>query len=234
MPEAKARGFGPGRFSFNTRDGRCEKCKGSGVLRVEMHFMSDVFMTCDVCKGNRFDRETLEVTYKKKSITDVLAMTIEEALKFFADIPKIADRLRTLNSVGLGYLGLGQPATTLSGGEAQRMKLASELARKATGNTLYLMDEPTTGLSASDVHVLLGVVNQLVDAGNTVVIVEHNLEVVKTADWLIDLGPDGGDGGGELVAVGTPEDVMRVKKSYTGKYLKNALTGPNVQHGPLV
>ena len=234
MPEAKARGYGPGRFSFNTRDGRCEKCKGSGVLQVEMHFMSDVFMTCDVCKGNRFDRETLEVTYKKKSITDVLAMTIEEALKFFADIPKIADRLTTLNDVGLGYLGLGQPATTLSGGEAQRMKLASELARRATGNTLYLMDEPTTGLSASDVHVLLGVVNRLVDAGNTVVIVEHNLEVVKTADWLIDLGPDGGDGGGELVAAGTPEDVMRVKKSYTGKYLKNALTGPDVQHGPII
>ena len=223
MPEAKARGFGPGRFSFNTRDGRCEKCKGSGVLKVEMHFMSDVYMTCDVCKGNRFDRETLEVTYKKKSITDVLSMTIEEALKFFADIPKIADRLTTLNDVGLGYLGLGQPSTTLSGGEAQRMKLASELARKATGNTLYLMDEPTTGLSASDVHVLLGVVNRLVDAGNTVVIVEHNLEVVKTADWLIDLGPDGGDGGGELVAAGTPEDIVKVKKSYTGKYLKALL-----------
>jgi len=233
MPEAKARGYGPGRFSFNTRDGRCEKCKGSGVLQVEMHFMSDVFMTCDVCNGNRFDRETLEVTYKKKSITDVLAMTIEEALKFFADIPKIADRLTTLNDVGLGYLGLGQPATTLSGGEAQRMKLASELARRATGNTLYLMDEPTTGLSASDVHVLLGVVSRLVDTGNTVVIVEHNLEVVKTADWLIDLGPDGGDGGGELVAAGTPEDVMRVKKSYTGKHLKASLIGPNVLHGPL-
>ncbi|TFG32961.1 excinuclease ABC subunit A, partial [Candidatus Thorarchaeota archaeon] len=224
MPEAKARGYGPGRFSFNTRDGRCEKCKGSGVLQVEMHFMSDVFMTCDVCKGNRFDRETLEVTYKSKNITDVLAMTIEEALEFFSDIPKIADRLATLNDVGLGYLQLGQPATTLSGGEAQRMKLASELARKATGNTLYLMDEPTTGLSASDVHVLLGVVNRLVDAGNTVVIVEHNLEVVKTADWLIDLGPDGGNGGGELVAAGTPEELVKVKNSYTGKHLKSLLS----------
>jgi len=223
MPEAKARGFGPGRFSFNTRDGRCEKCKGSGVLRVEMHFMSDVFMTCDVCKGDRFDRETLEVTYKKKSITDILSLTIEEALKFFADIPKIADRLTTLNDVGLGYLQLGQPATTLSGGEAQRMKLASELARRDTGATFYLLDEPTVGLSASDVDVLLGVVNRLVDAGNTVVIVEHNLEVVKTSDWLIDLGPEGGDGGGELVAAGTPEEVMQVKKSYTGKYLKALL-----------
>ncbi|MGY5858714.1 MAG: excinuclease ABC subunit UvrA [Candidatus Thorarchaeota archaeon] len=223
MPEAKARGYGPGRFSFNTREGRCEKCRGSGVLRVEMHFMSDVFMTCDVCKGNRFDRETLEVTYKKKSITDILSLTIEEALKFFADIPKIADRLTTLNDVGLGYLGLGQPATTLSGGEAQRMKLASELARKDTGSTFYLLDEPTVGLSASDVHVLLGVVNRLVDAGNTVVIVEHNLEVVKTADWLIDLGPEGGDGGGELVAAGPPEDIVKVKKSYTGKHLKDVL-----------
>jgi len=219
MPEAKARGFGSGRFSFNTRDGRCEKCQGSGVIQVEMHFMSDVFMTCDVCKGNRFDRETLEVTYKKKNITEVLALTIEEALKFFADIPKIADRLTTLNDVGLGYLQLGQPATTLSGGEAQRMKLASELSRKDTGATFYLLDEPTVGLSASDVHVLLGVVNRLVDAGNTVVIVEHNLEVVKTADWLIDLGPEGGDGGGELVAAGTPEDIVRVKRSYTGKHL---------------
>jgi excinuclease ABC subunit A len=185
--------------------------------------MSDVFMTCDVCKGNRFDRETLEVTYKKKSITDVLSLTIEEALKFFADIPKISEKLTTLNDVGLGYLQLGQPATTLSGGEAQRMKLASELSRKDTGSTFYLLDEPTVGLSASDVHVLLGVVNRLVDAGNTVVIVEHNLEVVKTADWLIDLGPEGGDGGGELVAAGTPETIVKVKNSYTGKHLKALL-----------
>jgi excinuclease ABC subunit A len=224
LPEAKARGFSPGRFSFNTRDGRCEKCKGSGILQVEMHFMSDVFMTCDVCKGNRFDRETLEVRYKGKNITQVLGLTIDEAMEFFADIPKIAEKLHTLVDVGLGYLQLGQPATTLSGGEAQRMKLAAELSRTSTGNTFYLMDEPTTGLSASDVHVLLGVVNRLVDAGNTVVIVEHNLEVVKTADWVVDLGPDGGDGGGEVVAVGTPEDVIRVKKSYTGKHLKPILS----------
>jgi excinuclease ABC subunit A len=224
MPEAKARGYGPGRFSFNTREGRCEKCKGSGVLQVEMHFMSDVFMTCDVCKGNRFDRETLEVTYKGKNITQVLSLTIDEALEFFADIPKIADKLTTLADVGLGYLQLGQPATTLSGGEAQRMKLAAELSRKSIGNTFYLMDEPTVGLSASDVDVLLGVVNRLVDAGNTVIIVEHNLEVIKTADWVIDLGPDGGDGGGDLVVFGTPETVSRTKKSYTGKHLRPVLT----------
>jgi excinuclease ABC subunit A len=233
MPEAKARGYGPGRFSFNTRAGRCEKCQGSGVLQVEMHFMSDVFMTCDVCKGNRFDRETLEVTYKGKSITEVLSLTIEEALEFFADIPKIADKLGTLADVGLGYLQLGQPATQLSGGEAQRMKLASELSRRATGRTLYLLDEPTTGLSASDVHVLLRVINRLIDAGNTAIIVEHNLEVVKTADWIIDLGPEGGDAGGEVIAQGTPEQVSEVWNSYTGNYLRAALFGPNVRYGQL-
>jgi excinuclease ABC subunit A len=233
MPEAKARGFGPGRFSFNTREGRCEKCKGSGLLQVEMHFMSDVFMTCDVCKGQRFDRETLEVTYKGKNITEVLALTIEEALEFFADIPKIADKLQTLVDVGLGYLQLGQPATQLSGGEAQRMKLASELSRKATGKTLYLLDEPTTGLSASDVHILLRVINRLVDAGNTAIIVEHNLEVVKTADHVIDLGPEGGDAGGEVVAVGTPEQLSEVWRSYTGNHLRAALFGPDVRYGPL-
>jgi excinuclease ABC subunit A len=233
MPEAKARGFGAGRFSFNTRDGRCEKCKGSGLLQVEMHFMSDVFITCDVCKGNRFDRETLEVTYKGKNITEVLSLTIEEALEFFADIPKIADKLRTLVDVGLGYLQLGQPATQLSGGEAQRMKLASELSRQATGSTLYLLDEPTTGLSASDVHVLLRVINRLVDAGNTAIIVEHNLEVVKTADWVIDLGPEGGDAGGEVLAQGTPEHLSEVWNSYTGNHLRAALYGPNVRYGPL-
>jgi excinuclease ABC subunit A len=233
MPEAKARGFGAGRFSFNTRDGRCEKCKGNGLLQVEMHFMSDVFITCDVCKGNRFDRETLEVTYKGKNITEVLTLTIEEALEFFADIPKIFDKLRTLVDVGLGYLQLGQPATQLSGGEAQRMKLASELSRKATGSTLYLLDEPTTGLSASDVHVLLRVINRLVDAGNTVIIVEHNLEVVKTADWIIDLGPEGGDAGGEVIAQGTPEQISEVWNSYTGNHLRAALFGPNVRYGLL-
>ncbi len=233
MPEAKARGFGPSRFSFNTRDGRCEKCKGSGLLQVQMHFMSDVFMTCDVCKGNRFDRETLEVTYKGKNITEILSLTIDEALEFFADIPKIADKLGTLVDVGLGYLQLGQPATQLSGGEAQRMKLASELSRKATGQTLYLLDEPTTGLSASDVHVLLRVINRLVDAGNTAIIVEHNLEVIKTADWVIDLGPEGGDAGGEVIAQGTPEDLSEVWNSYTGNHLRAALYGPNVRYGPL-
>jgi len=233
MPEAKARGFGAGRFSFNTRDGRCEKCRGSGLLRVEMHFMSDVFMRCDVCKGNRFDRETLEVTYKGKNVTEVLALTIDEALEFFADIPKIADKLRTLVDVGLGYLQLGQPATQLSGGEAQRMKLASELSRRATGRTLYLLDEPTTGLSASDVHVLLRVINRLVDAGNTAIIVEHNLEVIKTADWVIDLGPEGGDAGGEVIAQGTPEQISEVWKSYTGNHLRDSLYGPNVRRGQL-
>ncbi|MHA2043153.1 MAG: excinuclease ABC subunit UvrA [Candidatus Thorarchaeota archaeon] len=233
MPEAKARGFGPGRFSFNTRDGRCEKCKGSGVLRVEMHFMSDVFMTCDVCKGDRFDRETLEVSYKEKNITEILTLTIEEALEFFADIPKIADKLGTLVDVGLGYLQLGQPATQLSGGEAQRMKLASELSRRATGKTLYLLDEPTTGLSASDVHVLLRVINRLVDAGNTAIIVEHNLEVIKTADWVIDLGPEGGEAGGEVIAEGTPEEICDAWQSYTGNYLRQALYGSDVRRGPL-
>jgi excinuclease ABC subunit A len=233
MPESKARGFGPGRFSFNTREGRCEKCKGSGLIQVEMHFMSDVFITCDVCKGKRFDRETLEVTYKGKNITEILGLTIDEALEFFADIPKIADKLQTLVDVGLGYLQLGQPATQLSGGEAQRMKLASELSRRATGKTLYLLDEPTTGLSASDVHVLLRVINRLVDAGNTAIVVEHNLEVIKTADWVIDLGPEGGDAGGRLVAQGTPEHLCEEWKSYTGNYLRNALYGPNVRHGPL-
>jgi excinuclease ABC subunit A len=233
MPEAKARGFSPGRFSFNTREGRCEKCHGSGVLRVEMHFMSDVFMTCDVCKGDRFDRETLEVSYKGKNITEVLSMTIEEALEFFSDIPKVADKLQTLADVGLGYLELGQPATTLSGGESQRMKIASELSRRSTGRTLYLLDEPTTGLSASDVHVLLRVLNRLVEGGNTVILVEHNLEVIKTADWLIDLGPEGGDAGGQVVAVGTPEDLCDAIESYTGNHLRDALYSGTVRYGPL-
>jgi excinuclease ABC subunit A len=233
MPEAKARGFSIGRFSFNTREGRCEKCQGSGVLRVEMHFMSDVFMTCDVCKGDRFDRETLEVSYKGKNITEVLSMTIEEALEFFRDIPKVADKLSTLVAVGLGYLELGQPATTLSGGESQRMKIASELSRRSTGKTLYLLDEPTTGLSASDVHVLLRVLNRLVEGGNTVILVEHNLEVIKTADWLIDLGPEGGDAGGQVVAVGTPEDLCDAVESYTGNHLRDALYSGNVRYGPL-
>ncbi|TFG11429.1 excinuclease ABC subunit UvrA [Candidatus Thorarchaeota archaeon] len=223
MPEAKARGYEKGRFSFNTREGRCSKCKGSGVIQVEMHFMSDVFMTCDVCEGQRYDRETLEVEYKGKNINDVLSMTIDEALEFFYDIPKIKDKLQTLVDVGLGYLQLGQPATTLSGGEAQRMKLASELSRRSTGNTLYLLDEPTTGLSASDVHVLLRVLKRLTDAGNTIVMIEHNLEVIKTADWIIDLGPEGGDGGGEVISTGTPEEICEVWNSYTGNHLRKII-----------
>ncbi len=230
MPEAKARGYTAGRFSFNTREGRCEKCQGSGVLQVEMHFMSDVFIQCDVCKGKRFDRETLEVLYKGKNITQVLEMTIDEALYFFGEIPKIKDKLQTLVAVGLGYIQLGQPATTLSGGEAQRMKLAAELSRHGTGNTLYILDEPTTGLSASDVHTLLRVINRLLEAGNTVIMIEHNLEVVKTADYLIDLGPEGGDKGGRIVATGTPEEVADTAASYTGNHLRSALYGPNVKY----
>ncbi|MDF1538326.1 MAG: excinuclease ABC subunit UvrA [Candidatus Thorarchaeota archaeon] len=233
MPEAKARGYGPGRFSFNTRQGRCEKCQGSGVNRVEMHFMSDVLITCDVCKGKRFDRETLEVLYKGQNINQVLSLTIEEASHFFGEIPKIADKLQTLVDVGLSYLQLGQPATTLSGGEAQRMKLASELSRRSTGNTLYILDEPTTGLSASDVHVLLKVINRLVDQGNTVIMIEHNLEVIKTSDHVIDLGPEGGDAGGELVASGTPEELCDVVESYTGNFLRASLFGPDVRYGSL-
>jgi excinuclease ABC subunit A len=233
MKDAKARGYSKGRFSFNTAEGRCSKCKGSGVLRVEMHFMSDVYMTCDVCKGKRFDRETLEVTYKGKNINEVLEMTIDEAYEFFSDIPKVADRLKTLVDVGLGYLQLGQPATTLSGGEAQRMKLASELSRRSTGKTLYLLDEPTTGLAASDIHVLLKVINRLIEGGNTAIIIEHNMEVIKTADWVIDLGPEGGEAGGRLVATGTPEDLTVVEESYTGKHLRNSLFGSTVIRGAI-
>ncbi|MGY5853391.1 MAG: ATP-binding cassette domain-containing protein, partial [Candidatus Thorarchaeota archaeon] len=231
VPEAKRRGFGPGRFSFNTRAGRCEKCQGSGVLRVEMHFMSDVFITCDVCKGKRFDRETLEVTYKGKNITEVLGFTIEEALEFFSGVPKVADKLRTLIDVGLGYLELGQAATTLSGGEAQRMKLARELWRKATGSTLYILDEPTTGLSASDVHILLKVINRLVEGGNTVIMIEHNLEVVKIADHVIDLGPEGGENGGQVIATGTPEELCDVVDSYTGNHLREVLFSSDTRYG---
>jgi len=233
VPESKARGYTPGRFSFNTRAGRCEKCEGSGLIRVEMHFMSDVYVTCDVCHGNRFDRETLEVTYKGKNITEVLRMNIEEALAFFHEIPSIADRLQTLADVGLGYVELGQPATTLSGGEAQRVKLAAELSRRSTGSTLYILDEPTTGLSASDVHVLLKVLNRLVNAGNTAIVIEHNQEVIKTADWVIDLGPEGGDRGGTLVAAGPPEHIASVSSSYTGQHLKDVLYGPQVRHGKI-
>ncbi|NDV88179.1 excinuclease ABC subunit UvrA [Aurantimonas aggregata] len=223
LPEAKARGYQPGRFSFNVKGGRCEACQGDGVIKIEMHFLPDVYVTCDVCHGKRYNRETLEVTFKEKSIADVLDMTVEEGVDFFAAVPVVRDKLATLKEVGLGYIKVGQQATTLSGGEAQRVKLAKELSRKATGRTLYILDEPTTGLHFHDVAKLLEVLHDLVDRGNTVVVIEHNLEVIKTADWLVDIGPEGGDGGGEIVATGTPEDVVKVERSYTGHFLKELL-----------
>ena len=221
--EAKARGYGPGRFSFNTRGGRCEACAGDGMLKIEMHFLADVYVPCEVCRGKRYNRETLEVRYKGKNIADVLDMTAEEALGFFRAVPKIADKLQTLCDVGLGYVKLGQSSTTLSGGEAQRVKLATELSRRATGRTIYILDEPTTGLHADDVKKLLEVLQRLVEAGNPVLVIEHNLDVIKCADYLIDLGPEGGAGGGEVVAVGTPEQVAKEPRSYTGHYLKRIL-----------
>ncbi|WP_144222945.1 excinuclease ABC subunit UvrA [Mesorhizobium amorphae] len=223
LPEAKARGYQPGRFSFNVKGGRCEACQGDGVIKIEMHFLPDVYVTCDVCHGKRYNRETLDVTFKGKSIADVLDMTVEEGVEFFAAVPAVRDKLITLNQVGLGYIHIGQQATTLSGGEAQRIKLAKELSRKATGKTLYILDEPTTGLHFHDVAKLLEVLHELVDQGNTVIVIEHNLEVIKTADWVLDLGPEGGDGGGELVASGTPEDVVAEPRSYTGQFLKELL-----------
>ncbi len=223
LPEAKARGYQPGRFSFNVKGGRCEACQGDGVIKIEMHFLPDVYVTCDQCKGKRYNRETLEVKFKDKSIADVLDMTVEEGAEFFKAVPSIRDKLETLARVGLGYIHIGQQATTLSGGEAQRIKLAKELSRRATGRTLYILDEPTTGLHFHDVAKLLEVLHELADAGNTVVVIEHNLEVIKTADWIIDLGPEGGDGGGRIVAEGTPEQVAAVKESYTGQYLKELL-----------
>ncbi|WP_095085065.1 excinuclease ABC subunit UvrA [Mesorhizobium sophorae] len=223
LPEAKARGYQPGRFSFNVKGGRCEACQGDGVIKIEMHFLPDVYVTCDVCHGKRYNRETLDVLFKGKSIADVLDMTVEEGVDFFAAVPGVRDKLDTLKQVGLGYIHIGQQATTLSGGEAQRIKLAKELSRKATGKTLYILDEPTTGLHFHDVAKLLEVLHELVDQGNTVVVIEHNLEVIKTADWVLDLGPEGGDGGGELVASGTPEAIVREKRSYTGQFLKELL-----------
>jgi excinuclease ABC subunit A len=223
LPEAKARGYQPGRFSFNVKGGRCEACQGDGVIKIEMHFLPDVYVTCDVCKGKRYNRETLEVKFKDRSVADVLDMTVEEGAEFFKAVPSIRDKLETLARVGLGYIHIGQQATTLSGGEAQRIKLSKELSRRATGRTLYILDEPTTGLHFHDVSKLLEVLHELADAGNTVVVIEHNLEVIKTADWIIDLGPEGGDGGGRIVAQGTPEDVARVKESYTGQYLRELL-----------
>jgi excinuclease ABC subunit A len=222
-PEAKVRGYKPGRFSFNVRGGRCETCKGDGQIKIEMHFLPDVYVPCETCKGARYNRETLEVRFKGKSISDVLDMSVEEALRFFAKIPKIRRRLQTLHDVGLDYIKLGQPATTLSGGEAQRVKLAAELSKVATGKTLYILDEPTTGLHFSDIEKLLETLQRLVDGGNTMIVIEHNLDVIKQADWVIDLGPEGGDAGGELIAAGTPEDVAQVEESFTGRFLRNVL-----------
>ena len=222
--DAKVRGFTAGRFSFNVKGGRCEACQGDGILKIEMHFLPDVYVPCDVCKGKRYNRETLEIKYKGKTIHDVLEMTVEEGLAFFANLPKIARKLQTLYDVGLGYIKIGQPATTLSGGEAQRVKLATELSRRPTGRTIYILDEPTTGLHIADVHRLIDVLQKLVDAGNSVVVIEHNLDLIKTADYIIDLGPEGGDEGGQIVATGTPEQVAKVEKSYTGQYLKKYLS----------
>jgi excinuclease ABC subunit A len=223
IPESKARGYRPGRYSFNVKGGRCEACSGDGLVKIEMHFLPDVFVTCDVCKGKRYNRETLEITYKGKNIAGVLDMTVNEAMVFLENIPPARSKLQTLSDVGLGYIKLGQSATTLSGGEAQRVNLSKELSKRSTGRTLYILDEPTTGLHFADIHKLLEVLNRLADMGNTIVVIEHNLEVIKTADCLIDLGPEGGDRGGEVVAVGTPEEVANVKGSYTGQFLKDAL-----------
>jgi excinuclease ABC subunit A len=223
LPEAKARGYQPGRFSFNVKGGRCEACQGDGVIKIEMHFLPDVYVTCDVCKGKRYDRETLEVKYREKSIADVLDSTVEEAAQLFKAVPSIREKMETLARVGLDYIKVGQQATTLSGGEAQRVKLSKELSRRSTGRTLYILDEPTTGLHFHDVAKLLEVLHELVEQGNTVVVIEHNLEVVKTADWVLDLGPEGGDGGGKIVAQGTPEEIAKSKESHTGRFLKEVL-----------
>ena len=225
-PDAKVRGYKPGRFSFNVRGGRCETCKGDGTIKIEMHFLPDVYVPCETCGGKRYNRETLEVRFKGKSIADVLEMSVEEALGFFAKIPKIRRRLQTLHDVGLDYVKLGQPATTLSGGEAQRVKLSSELSKVATGRTLYILDEPTTGLHFADIEKLLEVLQRLADAGNTVLVIEHNLDVIKQADWIVDLGPEGGEAGGEVIASGTPEQVAEVEESYTGQFLRQLLASP--------
>jgi excinuclease ABC subunit A len=223
LPEAQARGYKAGRFSFNVKGGRCEACKGDGMIKIEMHFLPDVYVQCDQCKGKRYNRETLEIRFKDKSISDVLDMTVEDGVEFFKAVPAIRNKLEMLDQVGLGYIRVGQQATTLSGGEAQRVKLAKELSKRSTGKTLYILDEPTTGLHFEDVRKLMEVLQALVDQGNTVVVIEHNLEVIKTADWILDLGPEGGDGGGEIVAVGTPEDVAKEPRSYTGQYLAPVL-----------
>ena len=222
-PDAKARGYQKGRFSFNVKGGRCEACSGDGILKIEMHFLPDVYVPCEVCQGKRYNRETLEVKYKGKSIYDVLNMTVEEALEFFQNVPSIARKIQTLYDVGLSYIRLGQPSTELSGGEAQRIKLATELSKRSTGKTIYILDEPTTGLHFADVHKLIEILRRLSDGGNTVVVIEHNLDVIKTADYIIDMGPEGGDGGGTVVAQGTPEEIAKVPESYTGQYVKKYL-----------
>ncbi len=224
LPESRMRGYKPGRYSFNVKGGRCEACEGDGLIKIEMHFLPDVYVTCDVCHGSRYNRETLDIRYKGRNIAEVLGMTVEQAYEFFQNVTPVRSKLQALLDVGLGYITLGQSATTLSGGESQRVKLSKELSRRATGRTLYILDEPTTGLHFADTQKLLDMLNQLVDAGNTVVVIEHNLDVIKTADWIIDLGPEGGDRGGRIVAQGTPEDVVRVKESYTGQFLKRILT----------
>jgi len=223
LPAARVRGYDAGRFSFNVKGGRCENCEGGGLIKIEMHFLPDVYVQCEVCRGQRYNRETLEITYKGKNIADVLGMTVDEAARFFRNLPSISDKLNALLDVGLGYLELGQAATTLSGGEAQRVKLAAELAKKATGRTVYILDEPTTGLHFADIEKLLQVLMKLRDAGNTLIIIEHNLEMVKCADWVVDLGPEGGESGGEVVGVGPPEEIAELALSYTGKYLRALL-----------
>jgi excinuclease ABC subunit A len=223
MPDSKLRGYKAGRFSFNVKGGRCEACQGDGIIKIEMQFLPDVYIPCDVCHGRRYNRETLQIKYKGKTISDALDMMVDDGLDFFSNIPSIRNRLATLHAVGLGYITLGQPATTLSGGEAQRIKLSKELSRRSTGKTLYILDEPTTGLHFADIERLLAVLGRLVDAGNTVVVIEHNLDVIKCADWVIDIGPEGGHGGGRVVACGTPEDVAASPNSYTGRWLKRVL-----------
>jgi excinuclease ABC subunit A len=221
--DAKMRGYKPGRFSFNVKGGRCEACSGDGEIKIEMHFLPDIYVPCEVCKGKRYNRETLEIKYKDKNIAEVLDMTVEEAMNFFKNIPRIRNKLELINDVGLGYIKMGQSSTTLSGGEAQRVKLSTELSKRSTGNTLYLLDEPTTGLHFDDIDKLLRILNRLVDAGNTVVIIEHNLEIIKSADYIIDLGPEGGEMGGRVIACGTPEEIAQNKISYTGMFLKKIL-----------
>ena len=223
VPESRTRGYNPGRFSFNVKGGRCEACQGDGVIKVEMHFLPDIYVPCDQCKGKRYNRETLEVKYKNKSIHEVLDMTVEDAREFFDAVPALSRKLQTLMDVGLSYIRLGQSATTLSGGEAQRVKLAKELSKRGTGQTLYILDEPTTGLHFADIEQLLTVLHQLRDQGNTIVVIEHNLDVIKTADWIVDLGPEGGSGGGEILVSGTPETVAECEKSHTARFLKPIL-----------